>query len=122
MNENKTITSPKGFRAAGSSCGLKASGKHDIGLLVCDGPASVAGCFTQNTVKAAPIEISREHIKSGMTRGLVVNSGNANACTGPRGLNDAKMMTEILANKLKVPPREILVASTGIIGHFLDME
>jgi glutamate N-acetyltransferase/amino-acid N-acetyltransferase len=119
---NSTITAPLGFRAAGGPCGLKASGKPDLGLLVCDVPAAVAGCFTQNNVKAAPVDISREHIKSGYSRGLVVNSGNANACTGSRGLNDAKMMTQVLANKIKASPRDILVASTGIIGRFLDME
>jgi glutamate N-acetyltransferase/amino-acid N-acetyltransferase len=111
-----------GFKAAGVACGLKVSGKPDLGLLVCDVPAAVAGCFTQNNVKAAPVEISREHIKSGYARGLIVNSGNANACTGERGLNDAQMMTELLANKLKTSPRDILVSSTGIIGRFLDME
>jgi glutamate N-acetyltransferase/amino-acid N-acetyltransferase len=119
---NTTITSPMGFKAAGVACGLKVSGKPDLGLLVCDVPAAVAGCFTQNNVKAAPVEISREHIKSGYARGLIVNSGNANACTGERGLNDAQMMTELLANKLKTSPRDILVSSTGIIGRFLDME
>lgn len=118
---NQTITAPLGFKAAGVACGLKASGKPDLGLLVCDVPAVVAGCFTQNNVKAAPVEISREHIKSGIARGLVVNSGNANACTGERGLNDAEKMAQALAAKLGVSTRDILVASTGIIGRFLDM-
>jgi len=118
---NTTVTGPLGFRAAGLACGLKASGKPDVGLLVCDVPAVVAGCFTQNHVKAAPVEISREHIKSGTARGLVVNSGNANACTGERGLNDAEKMAQTLAIKLSVSTRDILVASTGIIGRFLDM-
>jgi len=118
---NTTITSPLGFKSAGVTCGLKASGKPDLGLLVCDVPAVVAGCFTQNNVKAAPVEISREHIKSGIARGLVVNSGNANACTGERGLNDAQKMASLLAAKLGVSTSDILVASTGIIGRFLDM-
>jgi glutamate N-acetyltransferase/amino-acid N-acetyltransferase len=119
---NTTITAPLGFKATGVACGLKASGKPDLGLLICDVPAAVAGCFTQNNVKAAPVEISREHIKSGYARGIIVNSGNANACTGERGLNDAQTMTQLVANKLKTSPRDILVGSTGIIGRFLDME
>ncbi len=119
---NQTITAPLGFRASGVTCGLKASGKPDLGLLVCDVPAVVAGCFTSNNVKAAPVEISREHIKSGYSRGLVVNSGNANACTGEQGLDDAQTMAQQLAVKLGVSTRDILVASTGIIGRFMDME
>ncbi len=119
---NRTITGPVGFKAAGVTCGIKASGKPDLGLLVCDVPAVVAGCFTQNNVKAAPVEISREHIKSGIARGLVVNSGNANACTGERGLNDAEKMAHLLAGKMGVSTRDILVASTGIIGRFMEMQ
>jgi len=115
-------TAPLGFKAAGVTCGIKASGKPDLGLLVCDVPATVAGCFTQNNVKAAPVEISREHIKSGIARGLIVNSGNANACTGERGLNDAEKMAHLLAGKMGVSTRDILVASTGIIGRFMDMD
>jgi glutamate N-acetyltransferase/amino-acid N-acetyltransferase len=119
---NQTITGPLGFKAAGVTCGLKVSGKPDLGLLMCDVPASVAGCFTQNHTKAAPVEISREHIKSGYTRGVVVNSGNANACTGQQGLNDAQAMTESVSEHFKISPRDVLVASTGIIGRFMDMD
>jgi glutamate N-acetyltransferase/amino-acid N-acetyltransferase len=119
---NQTVTGPLGFKAAGVTCGLKVSGKPDMGLLICDVPAAVAGCFTQNHTKAAPVEISREHIKSGYSRGVVVNSGNANACTGQQGLNDAQMMTQNVANHMRISSRDILVASTGIIGRFMDME
>jgi len=111
-----------GFKASGVACGLKASGKPDVGLLVCDVPAVVAGSFTQNNVKAAPVQISREHIKSGIARGVVVNSGNANACTGERGLKDAEKMAQLAAIPLGISTPDILVASTGIIGRFLDME
>ena len=119
---NTTITAPLGFRASGVRCGLKTSDKTDLGLILCDQPATVAGCFTKNQVTAAPVEICRKHITSGLTRGLVVNSGNANACTGPRGLNDATLMTKWLAEKINAHSQDILVASTGIIGKFLDME
>jgi glutamate N-acetyltransferase/amino-acid N-acetyltransferase len=119
---NQTITGPLGFKAAGVACGIKASGKPDLGLLICDVPAAVAGCFTQNRTKAAPVEISREHIKNGYSRGVVVNSGNANACTGSQGLTDAQAMTQKVASHFKISQRDILVASTGIIGRFLDME
>ncbi len=119
---NRSITSPRGFRASGISCGLKESGKRDLGLLICDVPASSAGCFTTNRFRAAPVEISVEHLKSGFSRGIVVNSGNANACTGERGFKNAKDMTHILAEKLGIKDEDILVASTGIIGNQLDME
>jgi glutamate N-acetyltransferase/amino-acid N-acetyltransferase len=116
-----TIVSPKGFKVGAAASGIKQSGKLDVGILVCETPAACAACFTRNKVQAAPIQISREHIKTGHARALVVNSGNANACTGQRGLDDASRMTQLLAGKLNVSPREVLVASTGIIGHFLDM-
>lgn len=119
---NKTITSPKGFQAAGVSCGIKQSGKPDLGLLLCETQASAAGCFTKNKVFAAPVAVSRKHIASGYTRGLVVNSGNANACTGEQGTTDAMVMTKILAEKVNVSEQEILVASTGVIGQSMDMK
>lgn len=118
---NHTITAPKGFRAGSAACGLKREGKADLGILVCDGPAACAACFTQNKVLAAPVQISREHVKDGMMQAAVVNSGNANACTGERGLADAAAMARRLAEKLQVPAREVLVAGTGVIGEFLDM-
>jgi len=118
---NRTITAPKGFKAAATACGLKDSDQLDLALLVCEPSTTAAACFTRNDVQAAPIQISREHLKGPTIRGLVVNSGNANACTGERGLNDASQMTRLLAEKLNVSPREVLVASTGVIGRYLDM-
>ena len=119
---NRTITSPRGFRAAGVACGIKQSGNPDLGLLICDGLGSAAGCFTRNKVFAAPIAVCRKHISSGYAKGLVVNSGNANACTGERGMADALTMTKMLAEEVALSEEEILVASTGVIGKPMDME
>ncbi len=119
---NTTITAPLGFRASGISCGIKESNKPDLGILVCDVPASSAGCFTKNKFRAAPVEISLKHLASGQSIGLVVNSGNANACTGEKGLEDAENMAKLLASKLNTDKENILVASTGIIGKCLDMQ
>ncbi len=122
MNDmNKTITAPLGFRAAGVSCGLKESSKPDLALLVCDVMACSAGCFTTNRFRAAPVEISLKHIANGYSRAIVVNSGNANACTGQRGIEDASDMAKMLATKLNIDDSDVLVASTGVIGQQLDM-
>jgi len=112
---------PAGFRASGVACGLKQSGRLDLGLLVSDGPAKVAGVFTTNRVQAAPLVLTRRRVRSGVTRGLVVNAGNANACTGSRGAEDARAMARIAARAVGVRAPEMLVASTGVIGEFLDM-
>jgi glutamate N-acetyltransferase/amino-acid N-acetyltransferase len=118
------ITRPRGFRAAGVSAGIKTyAGKADVALLVPDAPASTAGVFTTNKVCAAPVKISREHLRAcgRRVRAVVVNSGNANACTGKRGLRDALRMTAVTAEALHVEPHEVLVASTGVIGRPLPM-
>lgn len=115
------ITAPKGFRAAATTCGLKVSGKLDLGLLVADELVPAAACFTTNKVQAAPVQVSREHLKSGMARGIIVNSGVANACTGTQGLTDATDMTRLLGDKIGCASRDVLVCSTGVIGKFLDM-
>ena len=119
---NKTITAPLGFKAGSARCGLKASGDLDIAVLICDGPASVAGVFTTNKVCAAPVVVCREHMIGGKTRGLVVNAGNANACTGAAGLRDARAMTAKLGGLLNIAPEKLMVASTGVIGHRLPMD
>jgi len=80
---NKTITGPKGFLAAGLACGIKKSGKSDLGLIVCPTGAKAAAVFTTNKVVSAAVEICRGHVKSANIEAVVVNSGNANACTGP---------------------------------------
>ena len=117
------ITRPKGFRAAGVHCGLKSvAGRPDVGLLVADEPAAAAGAFTTNRICSAAVVISRKRLVSGRLRGVVVNAGNANACTGERGYADALRMTELAAEATGGKPEEFAVASTGIIGHPLPMK
>lgn len=113
-----------GVRAAGVAAGIKASGKPDVALLVADAPLAVAGVFTQNLFAAAPVTLCRAHLSAsgGRMRALVVNSGNANACTGSQGEADAAAMAAAVAARLGCPAHEILVCSTGVIGVPLPME
>ena len=120
--KNGTITDVKGFKAAGITAGLKKSGKKDLALIYSEYKAVSAAVFTKNMVKAAPILVDMENIKSENTQAIVVNSGNANACTGESGYINAKKMTEVIAEKLNLLPAEVLVESTGIIGVQMDME
>ncbi|MDO8588034.1 MAG: bifunctional glutamate N-acetyltransferase/amino-acid acetyltransferase ArgJ [Armatimonadota bacterium] len=115
------VTAPKGFRAAGVRCGIKQAGP-DLMLLASDVPATAAGVFTTNAVKAAPVLLSRERIDGGTAQVVIANSGNANACTGAQGMADADRMTELVASALRLNKDEVLVASTGIIGQHLPME
>ncbi|MBP6628288.1 MAG: bifunctional glutamate N-acetyltransferase/amino-acid acetyltransferase ArgJ [Kofleriaceae bacterium] len=113
-----------GFRFAGIRAGIKSKDGLDLGLIACDAAdgASAAAVFTRNRVAAAPVLLSRQVIRAGRkVRGVVVNSGNANACTGPTGLADARAMQAAAARALGVRPGEILVASTGVIGKPLPM-
>lgn len=112
---------PAGFRFSGVSCGIKASRKPDVALIVGDPGTVAAGVYTQNQVVAAPVVVSRKRAP-GEIRAVVVNSGNANACTGEEGLRDAQRMTELVASCLNCSSSEVLVMSTGIIGHKLPME
>ena len=119
------VVAPVGFSCHGVRCGIKSpeSRKLDLGLIVSDVPAAAAATFTANKFKAAPIRVSKAHLASnGSIRAIVVNSGNANACTGPRGINDAKRMAEVTADTLDVSPRHVLVCSTGIIGIPLPID
>ena len=118
---NNSVTAAKGFVAAGLSCGIKASAKFDLGLVVCPEGATAAAVFTTNKVFAAPVGICRKHVKSSNVCAVVVNSGNANACTGKKGFNDAVAMCKAAAGELAVDPHQILVASTGIIGEPLEI-
>ena len=115
------ITAPEGFRAAGIHCGVKKSRK-DLCLLVSDLPASGAVVLTTNKVQAAPVVVTREQMeRSQAFRAIVVNSGNANACTGERGMSDAWAMVEATASALGIRRDEVLVSSTGVIGQFLPI-
>lgn len=113
---------PAGFRASGVSCGLKPSGSPDLGLIVSDVPATAVGTFTTNRYQAAPLIVTRRHLRRGSARAIVVNSGNANACTGAVGIEDAVAMAQATADALKIRPKErVLVNSTGVIGRRLDL-
>ena len=111
---------PAGFRAAGVHCGLKSDpNKLDLALFVSDAPAVSAGVFTLNKVVGAPVKVSRTRVGRVSSRGVVINSGNSNACTGERGIEDARWMTGLVAAGLRCEAEDVLVCSTGIIGHFL---
>lgn len=114
---------PTGFRAAGVQCGIKpGSQKLDLALFVSDTPCTAAGVFTQNRVCGAPVIVSRERVPTRIARGVIINSGNANACTGERGVEDARWMTAKTAGLLGCDGDAILVCSTGVIGRFLPRE
>lgn len=119
-----TLTSVPGLRAAGVRAGIKASGNPDVGLLVADEAVPAAAIFTQNHFAAAPVLLSREHLArgGGRVRAVVVNSGNANACTGEEGARNALEMCERVAKALACPLEQVLVCSTGVIGVKLPME
>lgn len=112
----------KGFEASSAAAGLKKTGEHDVALIVSRGPAVVAGVFTTNKVKAAPVLLTADNIQDGKARAIIANSGNANACTGDQGLQNARRTAELVARGLNMEPGDVLVASTGVIGAQLDME
>jgi glutamate N-acetyltransferase/amino-acid N-acetyltransferase len=112
--------SPKGFLAGTAACGLKKAGE-DLAIIFSERPAVAAAVFTQNLVVAAPIQVSREHLRFRSHRVIVVNSGGANACTGEPGLNDARQTARLAAEYFNCDEHEVLVASTGVIGQRLDM-
>lgn len=116
------VTAAKGFQASGVAAGLKKEGKLDLALLMSEVPAKVAGVYTTNVVKAAPLELTRERVNKGTAQAILVNAGNANACTGERGLPDAKEMAHSVATALDIADDHVLVASTGVIGVPLPVE
>jgi glutamate N-acetyltransferase/amino-acid N-acetyltransferase len=111
-----------GFQAAGVICGLKKNGRKDLGLIYAEVPANVAGVFTQNRIQAAPVQLDRKRITRGACRALIVNSGNANCCTGEQGMRDAMHMAGYAAAGVGVAEEEVLVSSTGVIGEPLPVE
>ncbi|MPV38376.1 bifunctional glutamate N-acetyltransferase/amino-acid acetyltransferase ArgJ [Georgenia subflava] len=117
-----SITAPAGFRAAGVTAGLKASGNPDLALVVNDGPEHVAaGVFTTNRVVAAPVVWSRTVVGDGVVHAVVLNSGGANACTGPEGFADTHRTAEHVGAALGVSSGDVVVCSTGLIGERLDL-
>lgn len=111
-----------GFTAAGIASGLKKNGKKDLGLLFSQIPANVAGLFTQNRVQAAPVILGRERIKSGLCQAVIVNSDNANCCTGDQGMDHAVAMAKFAATGLGIAEDLVLPASTGVIGQPLAID
>ncbi|MEG0380633.1 MAG: bifunctional ornithine acetyltransferase/N-acetylglutamate synthase [Kurthia sp.] len=119
---SESIVAPKGFSAAGIHCGLKHK-KKDLGIIVSEVPASVAGVFTTNAIKAAPLILTKETVYANdKMQAIIINSGNANACTGQQGLEDAKKMQLLTAQKLEISPNLVGVSSTGVIGEQLQMD
>ncbi len=125
-----SIVAPQGFLVSGVFCDIKRLGtgkgsnkgqKRDLALIVSEVPATVAGMFTTNQVCAAPVKVCVERVKKGIAQALVINSGNANACTGRQGLKDAREMTALLAKHLHMPAEQVLVGSTGRIGVTMPM-
>jgi len=118
-----TVTTPRGFRAAGVTAGLKASGRPDLALVVNDGPDHVAAAvFTTNRVVGHPVTWSRQAVSDGVAHAVVLNSGGANVCTGPEGFLDTHRTAEAVAAALQVSAGDVLVASTGLIGERLPIE
>lgn len=111
-----------GFRFSGISAGIKKTGKKDIALICSDVPAITAGVFTINKIKAAPVKLDMQRIALGKGQAIIINSGNANACTGSQGLKDAQEMAELTAKELGISSKLVYVASTGIIGKPLPMQ
>ncbi len=111
-----------GFKGSAVAAGLKKGGEPDLALIFSERESVAAGVFTTNRVQAAPVILSRENIKNGRVRAIVVNSGNANACTGEAGLENARLTARLVGEELGIGPDEVLVASTGVIGAQLDMK
>jgi glutamate N-acetyltransferase/amino-acid N-acetyltransferase len=112
----------QGFKASAVAAGIKKDGGLDMALIFSEKGAAAAGVFTTNRVKAAPVIVSQENIRKGRVRAIIANSGNANACTGKDGLDNAHREAEWVAKELGINPDEVLVASTGVIGTPLPMD
>jgi glutamate N-acetyltransferase / amino-acid N-acetyltransferase len=118
-----SVTAPQGFRAAGVAAGIKTSGSRDVAVVLNDGPSSAAaGVFTGNRVKAAPVLWTQQVVYGGAVRSVVLNSGGANACTGPAGFQDTHKTAEHLAGLLGISAGEVAVCSTGLIGERLPLD
>lgn len=123
--EGGGVTTPLGWRAGSAYAGVRTYGeepRYDVGILVSDVPATVAGMFSRNAVVGAPIKYNRPRVQTGLARGIVANSGNANTVTGEQGDRDARRMAELAAERAGIDVEEMLVASTGVIGRLLPME
>jgi glutamate N-acetyltransferase/amino-acid N-acetyltransferase len=115
------VTSPIGFLANGIACGLKRSGRLDLALIYSVVKAKSFGLFTKNKIQAAPVKLSKKHLKNGFSYAIIANSGNANCFTGSKGFKAAVSMSEVIAKNLSIDDDQVLVASTGIIGKQLPV-
>jgi len=116
------ITAVPGILAGGVVAGIKPSGKKDLGLIYSSTPARAAAVFTSNQVKGAPVMVSSEHVRGGQAQAIVASSGCSNVCTGEQGVADAREMTRIVGDLLRIPANQVLVAATGVIGVPLPMD
>jgi glutamate N-acetyltransferase/amino-acid N-acetyltransferase len=116
------ITAVPGLLASGIAAGIKPSGKKDLALIYSSSPARAAAVFTSNQVKGAPVLVSQEHVRDGRAQAILASAGCANVCTGEQGVKDAREMTRLTGDLLRIPPRQVLIASTGVIGHPLPMD
>jgi len=116
------ITAVPGILAGGVVAGIKPSGKKDLGLIYSSTPARAAAVFTSNQVKGAPVMVSSEHVRGGQAQAIVASSGCSNVCTGEQGVADAREMTRIAGDLLRIPANQVLVAATGVIGVPLPMD
>lgn len=121
LSKNRNPAVP-GFKAVGLSCGIKAKKIKDLALIISDVPATAAGVFTKNRVVSPGVTWSRRALKTGSCRAIVVNSGNANTVVGPKGMKDCDEITKKIAEELSIPQKEVLIASTGVIGVPLPSE
>jgi glutamate N-acetyltransferase/amino-acid N-acetyltransferase len=119
---NGGINAPMGFKAAGVNACIRKKNKCDLSLIFSQYPASAAGVFTLNKVKAAPLLLTMSNLESGMAQAVVVNSGNANSCNGQQGMTDARRMAELTGELLGIDPDLVVVSSTGVIGQPLPMD
>lgn len=123
MQKSNISELPQGFKAAGLHCGIKKDPAiFDLALFASDRPCASAGVFTKNLVHGAPVKVSRSRVPRNTARAVVINSGNANACTGEQGITDAKWMTGLVAQQLGCGEEDVLVCSTGVIGRFLPRD
>ena len=115
------VTAPKGFLASGIHCGLKKE-KKDLALIYSDSLCDAAAAYTQNLVKGQPIQVTKEHLANGKAQAVIINSGNANTCTGDEGKAKAFQMAQVIADEIGIAPTDVIVASTGVIGVQLPIE
>lgn len=120
MKKKKPL--PPGFVFVSTNCRIKGTGKDDLGLILSQYPAVAAAAYTTNRVKAAPLLVTREHLRNSRARAIITNSGNANACTGIKGLADARQTAALVGAAFGLAPQNVVVASTGVIGHLLPMD